>query len=169
MDLPAPADLVEIGVIVRPHGVRGAVKMFLHNPDTPLVERGRSLLLRGRPVRLLDVQVLPDPRFRVLHLEGVTDCNAAETLRREPLCVRRADLPPLGPDEYYHVEMIGARVEDPTGRLIGTVEGILTTNIDVLEVRRPDGGEVLIPVHDPCVVSIDRKARVVVAVEPEWE
>jgi 16S rRNA processing protein RimM len=168
MDLPVPADLVEIGVIVRPHGVRGAVKVLLHNADTPLVARGRQLLLRGVPVRLLEVQALPDPRFRIVHLEGVADCDAAEALRREPLCVRHADLPKLGPGEYYHVEIIGARVEDPSGHLIGTVEGILTTNLDVLEIRRPDGSEVLIPVRDPFVVSIDRVGRKVVAVEPEW-
>jgi 16S rRNA processing protein RimM len=169
MDLPASADPVEIGVIVRPHGVRGAVKVRLHNPDTSLVRRGARLLLDGRPVRLVEVQPLPDCRYCIVHLEGVADCDAAEALRNQPLSVRRADLPPLKPGEYYHVEVIGARVETPAGQVIGTVAGILTTNVDVLEVRRPDGSEVLIPVRDPYVLSIDRQHGVIVAVEPEYE
>ncbi len=169
MDRPATADLVEIGVIVRPHGVRGAVKVLLHNPDTTLVRRGRSLLLDGRPVRLLEVQPLSDVRYCIVYLDGVVDCNAAETLRNKPLCVRRADLPKLQPGEYYHLEIIGARVETPEGRPIGTVAGIMTTSVDVLEVRRPDGSEVLIPVRDPFVISIDRQNGVVVAVLPEYE
>ena len=166
--LPAAADRVEIGVIVRPHGVRGAVKVRLHNPDTPLVARGRSLLLGDRLVRLVEVQPLPDARFRIVHLEGVADCNAAEALRDQPLSVRRDQLPRLAPGEYYHIELLGAEVVTPEGTPIGRVARILTTNIDVLEVRRPDGSETLIPVHEPFVVSIDRQAGRVVAVEPEW-
>jgi 16S rRNA processing protein RimM len=169
--MPSAPDhtLVELAVIVRPHGVRGAVKARLHNPDTDMLTRGRQVHVAGVARLVTGIQPLPDPRALVLHLEGVSDRDAAEALRDAPVSVRRDELPPLAEGEYYHFELIGARVETPDGELLGTVERVLTTNIDNLELRRPDGRELLIPVLDPFVKHIDRAAGRVIAVEPEWE
>lgn len=169
--MPSTPDhtLVELAVIVRPHGVRGAVKARLHNPDSEMLTRGRQVLVAGAPRRVMGLQPLPDARTLILHLEGVSDRDAAEALRDAPISVPRADLPPLSDGEYYHFELIGARVETPDGELLGTVARILTTNIDNLELRRPDGRELLIPVLDPFVKHIDRAGGRIIAVEPEWE
>jgi 16S rRNA processing protein RimM len=159
---------VEIAVILRPHGVKGALKVRLHNPETQLLEAGCELLLQGRPVRLRAVRDLPDGG-RVVELEGVATRDQAEALRGQALSVPQEALPELAEGEFYHVELIGGRAVREDGSLIGTILAISRTTVDVLEVRRPDGSTLDIPVTPDFVKRVDRRAGVVVAVEPEWE
>ncbi len=113
-----------MGVIGRPHGVRGLVHVQSFTAD---------------PLALADYGVLEDERGRRFTLrwqsEGiarlaeriggrdlpVADRTAAEALTNTRLFVPRSALPAAEADEYYLADLIGLRAEDQDGRIIGRV------------------------------------------------
>ncbi len=117
-----PERLVCVAEIATAHGVRGALKLrtFTAEPENVLAygplldERGEVLLVVRRVVGRWKSGL-------IVEAEGVADRTTAEFLRGLRLYVPRAALPEPGEDEYYHVDLIGLRVEDTEGRHLGEV------------------------------------------------
>lgn len=167
-DTPKP-ELVRIGQITAPHGVRGAVRVF---PVTDFPERFTTLrrVLVGGADRPMGV------RFRgfvknlvILELEGVADRNRAETLRGQDLYVPRPEVHPLPEGYYYDFDLIGLDVVDPRGRPIGRLVDVDHNSPanDLYVVETAPGKRCLVPAVRQFVKEIDLAAgRVVIAPIP---
>jgi 16S rRNA processing protein RimM len=93
-------------------------------------------------------------------LEGVVGREAAEALRGSDLLVPRAALPPLDEDEFWPDDLVGLAVRSRAGNDVGTVTQVLgLPSCDVLEVRRPAGGDLLVPLIRDAVPELDLEAR----------
>jgi 16S rRNA processing protein RimM len=81
--------------------------------------------------------------------------------RGTELEVERSALPELGDDEFYAFQLVGLRVEQEDGRILGKVREVLQYPAnDVLEL---DSG-VSLPLVEACVRSVDVEGgRIVVA------
>jgi 16S rRNA processing protein RimM len=158
-----------LGRIAGAHGVRGELRIrsFTAEPASiaaygPLVDKGGTrefrLALRGR-VRGDEL---------IAHIEGVADRNAAEALRGTELYVDRDRLPPVvDTAEYYEADLVGLAVVDRAGNPLGTVVTVADFGAGpVLEIRRPDGGELLLPFSDAAVPTVDLAGGRLVAVPP---
>jgi 16S rRNA processing protein RimM len=114
--------------------------------------------------------VWPRGRVYLFKFAGVGSPEAAARLKGAYLTVAMADAVPLPPGRYYVHEIVGLRVEDTEGAELGVVEQVLHTGAnDVWVVRRPDGGQLLVPALKAVVQDVDRKAQVM-TVRPleEW-
>lgn len=114
-----PKDLIRIGQITGPHGVRGDVRV---HPLTDFPERFVTLrrALLGPEARPVGVRFRGSVRnLVILSLEGVTDRNQAEALRWQYLMVPRSEVHPLPEGHYYIFDLIGLDVVDPEGRPLG--------------------------------------------------
>ena len=164
---PGPATLV-LGVIGRPHGVRGEIVFHAFNPaGTPLQDLDLPLavqLHRGaetRPATLTAARAFKDGSL--IHLAEVGDRDAAAVMTGYQIAVPRAALPPLAEGEHYTVDLIGCAVFDPAGRARGRVTGAYWNGThEVLTVVDDAGAETLIPVIDDFLVSIDLPQRRIV-------
>ncbi len=145
-----------LGVIVAPHGVRGAVKIktFTEVPENiaaygPLSdEKGR----RQFTLRHFRVQ----GEVVVAHLEGIADRDAAEGLKGLRLFVPRAALPAPEEDEFYLADLVGLAAETADGRRVGTVLAVHDFGAgDVLELRQPIGGTIFLPFTRAVVPVVD--------------
>jgi 16S rRNA processing protein RimM len=155
--------LVAMGV-VHPHGLRGELKLVLYHPDSSLDWRGRSVTLARRdgngPERRLRVK-----SFRrsgptaLLTFEGVGDRTAAEALDGLEARLPRAELPELGDDEVYLGDLVGLRVVEGE-RELGVVREVRVYPAASCAVVPVDAGELEIPVHEPYVVEVDLRERV---------
>lgn len=163
----APSAKVCVGVVVGVHGVRGAVRIkpFTADPGGiaaygPVEDEGGT--------RRFEVEPIGSARGAVLaRLEGVTDRAAAEALRGLRLYVPRAALPAANEDEYYHADLIGLPVETSEGARLGTVGAVHNFGAgDILEIRRPGGGEILLPFTAAIVSAVDLAAGRIVADPP---
>ena len=94
-----------------------------------------------------------------LTLEGLDDPDAAEALRGASVSVLISDLPPKAPGEFYYYEAIGCSVATTDGRLIGVIEDVIATGANDVWVVRDGATEVLVPVIDNVVKSMDLGAR----------
>jgi 16S rRNA processing protein RimM len=94
-----------------------------------------------------------------LTLEGLDDPDAAEALRGASVSVLISDLPPKAPGEFYYYEAIGCTVATTDGRLIGVIEDVIATGANDVWVVRDGATEVLVPVIENVVKSMDLGAR----------
>lgn len=154
-----------LGKVVRPHGIRGDVRVHLHNPDSRVLEPGSPIRLRcgqaehpgeaGEGVRILSVRYVPDAVL--LKLSSIDTRDAAERLRGATIEMQRADLPSLDEGEYYACDLVGAQVFGPDGPL-GIVREIATypsTDVLVVELQARGSGSVEIPLVDDFIASVD--------------
>lgn len=166
-DRASEDDVVVLGAITRPHGVRGEVRVHRFNPDSELIlELERVLLVREDAAggRVLDERkVLSSKRSGdadVLRLEGLARVEDAEALRGVEVAARRAWLPPPDEDELYHVDLIGMRVVE-AGAEIGEVDDVLAyPSVDCLRVTTARG-VIEIPIIEPYVIDVDLERGVI--------
>jgi 16S rRNA processing protein RimM len=171
MARPAPDDLVVVGRVGRPQGVRGEVTVEVRtdDPDDRFAE-GASLLTDPPERGPLVVAARREQNGRlVLHFEGVPDRTAAEALRDTLLLVDVRTLPPVeDEDEFHDWQLRGLRAELEDGDVLGEVTDVLhLPHGDVLVVTRPGGAEVLVPFVRAIVPVVDLDAGRVVLTPPE--
>jgi 16S rRNA processing protein RimM len=158
----APTRL-RVGVISGMHGLRGAVRVRPDNPDSETLEQVRRVFLENpagvvREYRLRRAERMNRAVIRVM-LEGVGDPDAAAALRGSTIAVAFEDLPAKAPGEFYHYEAIGCEVATTEGRRLGVIEEVIATGANDVWVVRDGDLEVLVPVIDNVVKSIDLDAR----------
>ncbi len=154
---------VEVGRVARAHGLRGEIRVRVHNPESTILDTVEVVWLEcpGEPrKRRSIVSRRYIGRHVALKLEGVSDRDHAESLVGARILVSRDELPELEEDEYYHVDLLGSSVHDAEGKSIGRIASIYAAGAhDVFVVERDGGGELLVPVVTRFVRDIDLAAR----------
>ena len=98
------------------------------------------------------------PEKPILRLEGSTSRDDADVLRGMALTVPRDDSM-LEQDEYWASDLEGCEVVDGSTS-IGFVRRMSALpSVEVLEVDRVDGSELLVPLVRDCIRSVDLAAR----------
>ena len=78
--------------------------------------------------------------------------------------VDREDAIELGEGEYFLYDAIGCRVVSDEGAEIGEIKDVLETGANPVFVIKTDAGkEVLFPVIDECILSVDTEKMEAVA------
>jgi 16S rRNA processing protein RimM len=99
----------------------------------------------------------------IMRAPGVKDRTAAERLKGTKLYLDRAQLPAPEPDEFYHADLIGLRVELRSGERLGVVTAVQDYGAGpILEVGN-GRGSVLIPFTRAVVPEVDLEGGRLVA------
>jgi 16S rRNA processing protein RimM len=109
---------LEVGRVVKPHGLRGDVIVSLTTNRHERMAPGTVLHAGDRELRV-DRSAPHQGRF-IVSFDDVTSIDAAEALRGTALSAAPLD----DPDVLWVHELIGRPVEEAGGRLLGTVESV---------------------------------------------
>lgn len=160
---------IPVGRVTSPHGIKGEVKFHYYNEVhedffkyTSLYydDQGEKKGLKLKNVRLAK-------KGFILSFEEIKDRSFAEKLKGMILYVREEDLPPLKDGEYYFFHLIGLNVFDEKGKNLGRIKEIMKTGAnEVLVIEGKE--EILIPMVDTFVLSIDLKRKSVLVRKPEY-
>lgn len=158
------AQLVPVGVVARPHGVRGELRVHLYNAKSRLLAGiGAVHLLReGKEPSLAKVvsSRIVD-KAALMMIEGVADRNAADLMRGVEIAVPRSALPKAEDDEVYLVDLVGLEVRGANG-FTGRVTQIFEyPSVVCLEVTSEDGVRE-VPMLEGRIAEIDVDAGYVV-------
>lgn len=155
-------DRILVGLVLRPHGVRGAVVVEAHSDTPGRLGAGSELELVTRDGRRSAVRVeesAPAARgARRLRLLGVDSREAAEALRGARLEIARERVPAPPEGALYQFELLGCRCFDRRAGELGEVTDVLADGGGwLLVVERPGGGRLPLPFVERFVTGIDRE------------
>jgi 16S rRNA processing protein RimM len=140
---------LEAGRVGRAHGLDGS--FYVTGARPRLLAVGARVTVAGEAheiVRRAGVEQRP-----IVRLRGV------EGLRGLALSVPLEEAPPLDAGEWWGHELEGCAVRDGA-RAVGVVSALLELpSCEVLAVRLPDGGELLVPMVRDAVRDVDVAAR----------
>ena len=162
--------MAAVGRIARAHGNRGQVIVNLHTdfPEERFQPGAELFIERNGAVQALTLTSVRFQRDRpVVGIQGIDTMNDAEALAGHELRVPVEQLARLPGGTFYRHDLIGCRVETPTGEVVGTVEEVEgTLNGSRLVVAAPRG-EVLIPFVAEICTTINPAAKRIVIDPPE--
>ncbi|WP_255955442.1 ribosome maturation factor RimM [Streptomyces odontomachi] len=145
--------------IGRAHGIKGEVTVEVRT-DEPELRLAPGATLQTDPPGTGPLTIesgrVHSGRL-LLRFTGVHDRNAAEALRNTLLITDvDPDETPEEPDEYYDHQLVDLDVVTRDGIAVGRIAEIShLPSQDLFIVRRPDGGEVMIPFVEEIVTEID--------------
>ena len=166
---PAWDDMVLVGTIARPHGLRGQVAI---NAATDFPEErfqtGASLWTKsGSTVTALRIEsVRFQNRRPIVGFADHASIEQAESLVGSELRIAEQALQPLDAGAYYHHQLVGCDVV-AADRLVGTVARVDEAAGGSLLVVHSERGEVLIPLATDICVAIDIDGRRIEVAPPE--
>jgi len=163
------SELLLVGRVARAHGNKGQV---IVNPDTDFpgdrFAAGNVLVVQQGEQQA--ERRIASVRFQqgrpIIALDGIETMNDAEALAGAELKVPVADLAPLPAQTYYRHDLVGCEVSTTAGQIVGPVadvEGTLERSLLVVASPR---GEVMIPMIDGIIVSVDFRDRRIVVDPP---
>lgn len=161
--------LILMGVIGRPHGVRGHVRVTAYTADPraladyPLTDpTGRRLQLRWVSGDVAEISELTADGAR-----KINDRDAAARLTNTELFAPRSALPPAEEDEFYLADLMGMSAFDVAQKPLGTVSNIHDYGAGTsLEISRDAATPVIVPFTRQAVPHIDLAARSIIVALP---
>lgn len=155
---------LQVGQIVNTHGLRGEVKVvaWTDTPDvfedletvyTDIKNEKKAFTIRGVKYQKGNL---------IVKFGGVDHIDEAEMLKNHVLYVDREQLGE--PEEgYYICDLLGCTVETDEGAVLGTVVDVFPTGSNDVYVVRPEKGkDILLPVIDDVILSVDIEAEKIV-------
>ena len=148
-----------VGRVLRPHALRGELRVLAFSPSARNLQRGRPVYLAG--VRHIIQRARPDHEAWILQLDGIDDRAVVEALRGELL--ETPDMEVLRDDDesYFVHELVGLRVETVEGRELGKLTEVIQTGANDVYVVEGLDGEVLVPAISEVVASIDTQSGLI--------
>lgn len=152
--------IVQVGKIARAHGLKGEVYVFPLTDFKERFEEGSTLILTPSLLKTTHLKVeyvRYGPKFITVKFFDVNDRNQAELLSGAFLGIasEKRGRPPK--DAYWIDEIIGLKVFDLTGNLIGQVTEILESQANDIYVVSHDEKRYLVPAVKEIIRRVDIK------------
>ena len=162
-------DYYEIGYIIRPHGLKGAVSFQLDVDDPSKYTGMESVIVRTgeQLVPFLISSIQLNGSRGIMNLEDIHTSEAAEELKSCQLLLPINALPELDEDQFYYHEVIGYLVVDEKIGALGTIQNIFTAGRQDLIFMMYCNKEVMIPIADDIVMKADHNTKEVYVKLPD--
>ena len=163
-------DCFYLGKIVKKYSFKGEllVKLDTDNPsiytkmESVFIDKNKSLI----PFFIERSSLHKSTLLRV-KFEDIDSEEDADKLLKSELYLPLEFLPQLTGNKFYYHEIVGFEAEDLSFGLVGIVKGVNdTTNQAILEIDR-NGSEILIPLIDDFIKSVDREQKKIILAVPE--
>jgi 16S rRNA processing protein RimM len=163
-------ELVTIGEVTKPHGIRGEVKAYLFSEQPGNLKKYKKLVLQdpaGGGTEYNVVKSREQGKLAILQLEGVETREGAEALIGRKILVNVGDFPLLDSDEYYWHKLQGLVVFTDTGQELGRVTKLFNTTAHDIMVVTGAGDEFMIPVKGDIIREIDEQGGKIIISPPQ--
>jgi 16S rRNA processing protein RimM len=153
-----------VGKVVGVHGLKGNLKVHAYAESLSVFESGSGVEVSfadGSHRTLALSWIRPHGRGLLMNLESISDRDQAEGLVGAQLFIDKSCLPALEEDIYYWFQLVGLKVLDRSGALLGKLARVIPTpGNDIYLVKggsEKEPQEILIPAVGNVVLEIDLK------------
>ena len=151
----------QLGYIVKNHGLKGEVNIFLDvdNPqgyskmESVFVQREQGLV----PFFIERIKVQGNKA--IVKFENIDTIEEAETLRGGKLYLPLENLPEMDSDGFYYHDIIGYAAFELEAGEIGEITNFYTNGPQDLLAVRKENSEILIPVVDDFIHSVQHEEK----------
>jgi 16S rRNA processing protein RimM len=147
--------LIELGVIGRPHGLRGEMRVFLHNAESRILESSKSVFIKSD--NDVETHVLSSikrsSKYHIFTMKGISSREQAEMFKGGRLCILRSELPKLENDEFYIDDLVGIEAWDKEEMIGHVVSSRPQFDIEILSIES-ETHEFEVPLVDDFLVEI---------------
>jgi 16S rRNA processing protein RimM len=163
-----PPEFLVVGRIVRPHGVRGGMKVASESDLIYKLKSSEMIFLGPDKVPATVKSLNLHRKEFLLYIDGCTNRETAESWRDAGIYIRFSELDPLPAGEFFQWQIVGLEVVTTMDEELGKVEDIIVTGAnDVYVVRHPSGKEILLPAIESVIQEVDlENERIVVRLIP---
>ena len=155
-------DLLLVGSVTRPHGLRGLLRIRSYAQSEKTFLNAGTVFLEtasGETHEHAVSSISPHQSIFLLTLKGLGSLEEAEKYRGAAVFIRKDTASRETDDEYFWHEIIGMQVYLKSGEHIGTIEQVIPTGGNDVFVVRKEESEILIPgIHD-VVQEIDLEGK----------
>lgn len=162
------SDFVVIGIIEKPHGIKGDVKV---RAVTNYPARFKSLhkVIVEPPaggIEELEIsKIWVRGKVVYLHFKGVDTRDKANAIKGAFLSVKQEDVLPLEEGWFYHFKILGFEVKTISNEILGYVQEVMDLPANAVLVVKNENREYLIPVIRDVVKSMDMDGKEII-IEP---
>lgn len=150
-----------IGVVAKPQGIRGELKITPYTDDVNRFARLKSVIIDGKNYSVTAARACGD--FAIVSLLGVNDRNTAELFRGKFLHVSRENAVKPKKGSYFIVDIIGCSLKSDNGETIGTIADVTTSKTDVFTVLLNNGKTMRFPFLKEVIEKVDIENSEIIA------
>jgi 16S rRNA processing protein RimM len=160
-------DFFAVGQIINTHGLKGELKVYPLTDDIKRFRRLKDVYINGVIYNVTWCKFQSDKI--IMKIEGIDTIEDGLKYKNAYIEVKREDAVKLSEGRYFIADLIGCKVYDEEGILLGIVENVLQTGSnDVYIVKGKD--EILVPAIKDIVLSIDvTEEKIIIKALDKWQ
>lgn len=147
-------DLIEIGKITSPHGIKGEVKVYPLTDDPQRFLSLKNILINGEEYTIETVRIHKD--MIILKIKNIEDRNNAEKLKDSYIKIMRENAVQLDEGQFFIIDLIGLSVYENNNHL-GILKDIIqsgSTDIYIINIAK-DNKDIMVPAIKEYILNID--------------
>ena len=148
----------EIGQIVNTFGIKGLVKVKPFTDDLERFEELKSVfVVKNKELIEMQIEEVKYHKHLVLvKFKGIEDINMAEKYKGCYIKIKRENARKLPEGTYFIADLIGIKVYDEDGNLLGKVDDIYNNkSTDIYVIKDDLGKQILLPSTKEVIKQID--------------
>lgn len=151
-------NLIAYGKILKPHGLKGEVKVLPYSGESENFKYFKSIYLSldsNGPKEYSITGKKFQKNLIIVKIKEIDSVEDAESIRGKELFIDKEQLPSTEEDEYYWFELIGLNVYSQDKGLLGKVDSIIDNAAQPILVIKSNSEEYMVPLIDNFVKKID--------------
>ncbi len=125
-----------IGVVLRPQGINGELKITDLTDGFDAVRNLSCVYMDGEEFKVMKISARDNCLY--LCLRGIFDRNTAELYRGKEVFCDREEIE-KDDDSYFIEDVIGCELVLSSGKKMGKIKNVYTSNVDIYEVETIEG------------------------------
>ena len=157
--------IVPLGQILKPHGIKGELKVLFYNENSNSLENNQIVFLKNLDNEIIEYKIerisysFKKNRIKFFDINTIGE---AEELRGYTLNVLRSNLPKLAKNEYYLNDLVGYLLIDDSNKNYGIVSDVLVLPANNVLSVTMENKEYLIPLIDDVILDINQEEKKII-------
>jgi 16S rRNA processing protein RimM len=171
-------DLIKLGFVANPHGIKGEAEVRLFNADDSVLEDGVTVMLYPASAKSKishhgEEWIIKKIRFGnkvIAQFDGIADRTQLESLIPFEIYMDREAFPDADEDEVYLIDLVDMDIVNEEGVVIGKLESFSDNGMQYLfNVRVGPVGELMtLPYVEAFFPKIDMEKKQITMIMPDY-
>lgn len=160
----------QLGIISKLHGLKGELYVYLDVDNPEKYKKLESVFvdIRGKLIPFFIEKIeLKQNNYAIIKFQDIDNIEKASEIIGSETFLPLSFLPPKKGNHFYFHEVIGFSIIDKEHGNIGFIEDILDMNYQSLFKINYNSKEILMPVNQKIIKSLDRENKIINIESPE--